>query len=73
MMLFSLKNARVTYRRLMDRVFKDQMRRNIEVYVDSILVKSSWVEDLVGDLEETFSTLQKYGFKLNPSKCIFLC
>lgn len=55
----------------MDRVFRDRVGRNIEVYVDNTLVKLSQTKDLVGDLEETFSTLQRYGLKLNTSKCIF--
>lgn len=71
MMPFGLKIAEAIYHMLMDQVFKDQIRRNIEVYEDDILVKSSRVEDSVGDLEETFVTLQRYGLKLNPSKCIF--
>lgn len=41
------------------------------MYVDDILVKSSKAEDLITDLEETFSTLQRYGLKLNPNKYIF--
>lgn len=41
------------------------------MFVDDILVKSAQVEDLVGDLEETFATLQRYGLKFNLSKCIF--
>lgn len=41
------------------------------MYVDAILVKSIKVRDLVKDLEETFSTLQRYRLKLNLDKCIF--
>lgn len=56
---------------MMDPVFKDQMERNIEVYVDDILVKAVRAKDLMKDLEEPFSTLQRYELKLNPSKFIF--
>lgn len=70
-MPFSLKNVGVIYQRLIDREFRDQMERNIEVYVDDILVKSFWAENLVEDLEEMFYTLQRYKLKLNPSKYIF--
>lgn len=38
-MLFGLKNVGVTYQRPMDMVFRQQIGRNIEVYVDNILVK----------------------------------
>lgn len=38
---FSLKNARVTYQRLVNKIFKDQIGQNIEVYIDDILVKGT--------------------------------
>jgi len=40
-MPFKLKNPGATYKRLMDRVFIDQIGRNMEVYVDDMVVKSS--------------------------------
>lgn len=70
-MSFGLKNAGVAYQRLINRVFKNQMGRNIEIYVDDIVVKSTRAEDLIGDIEEIFVTLQRYGLKLNLNKCIF--
>lgn len=39
-MPFSLKNARVTYQRLVNHMFKEQLRDKMEVYIDDILVKS---------------------------------
>ncbi|KAL0345504.1 UNVERIFIED_CONTAM: Retrovirus-related Pol polyprotein from transposon [Sesamum radiatum] len=45
--------------------------RNVEVYVDDMLVKSKEVGNHVVDLEETFSVLRKYRLKLNPAKCTF--
>ncbi|KAL0458557.1 UNVERIFIED_CONTAM: hypothetical protein Slati_0482900 [Sesamum latifolium] len=45
--------------------------RNVEVYVDDMLVKSKKAVDHVKDLEETFSVLRKYKLKLNPAKCAF--
>ncbi|KAL0386047.1 UNVERIFIED_CONTAM: hypothetical protein Sradi_2999000 [Sesamum radiatum] len=47
------------------------MGRNVEVYVDDMLVKSKKAEEHVKDLEETFSVLRKYKLKLNPAKCAF--
>ncbi|XP_073154100.1 uncharacterized protein [Henckelia pumila] len=70
-MPFGLKNAGATYQRLMDRVFASQIGRNVEVYVDDILVKSQDDVGLLADLEETFSTLRAYQVKLNPEKCVF--
>lgn len=39
-MPFGLKNASATYQRLMDRIFKQQIGRNVKVYVDDMVVKS---------------------------------
>ncbi|KAL0412943.1 UNVERIFIED_CONTAM: polyprotein [Sesamum radiatum] len=45
--------------------------KNVEVYLDDILVKSKKAEEHVKVLEETFSVLRKYKLKLNPAKCAF--
>ncbi|XP_075524504.1 uncharacterized protein LOC142556894 [Primulina tabacum] len=55
----------------MDRVFSKHVGRNVEAYVDNIMVKSKDLTQLIPDLVETFSTLGSYGLKLNPQKCIF--
>ena len=68
---FGLKNAGVTYQRLMNKIFANQIRRNVQVYVDDMLVKNWREEDHLKDLEETFGTLRSYNMKLNPSKCAF--
>ncbi|CAA0840081.1 Unknown protein, partial [Striga hermonthica] len=70
-MPFGLKNAGATYQRLVDKIFKEQLGRNMEVYVDDMLVKSKDEIDHVSDLKETFMTLRKYEMKLNPAKCSF--
>ncbi|CAA0811058.1 Unknown protein, partial [Striga hermonthica] len=70
-MPFGLKNAGATYQRLVDKIFKEQLGRNMEVYVDDMLVKSREELDHVRDLRETFLTLRRYGMKLNPAKCSF--
>ncbi|KAL0420443.1 UNVERIFIED_CONTAM: Retrovirus-related Pol polyprotein from transposon [Sesamum latifolium] len=70
-MLFGLKNTGTTYQRLVDKIFRPQIGRNVGVYVDDMLVKSKRVGDHVADLEETLSSLRKYRLKLNPSKCAF--
>ncbi|KAL0462457.1 UNVERIFIED_CONTAM: Polyprotein P3 [Sesamum latifolium] len=68
---FGLKNAGATYQRLVDKIFRPKIGRNIEVYVDDMLVKSKKAEEHVKDLEETFSVLRKYKLKLNLAKCAF--
>ncbi|KAL0445373.1 UNVERIFIED_CONTAM: putative protein K02A2.6 [Sesamum latifolium] len=70
-MSFGLKNAGATYQRLVDKIFHPQIGKNVEVYVDDMLVKSKKTADHVKDLEETFSVLRKYKLKLNPVKCAF--
>ena len=70
-MSFGLKNVGATYQRLMNKMFTHQLVRNIQVYVDDMLVKSVRENDHLSDLQETFNTLQSYNMKLNPSKCVF--
>ncbi|GKV34728.1 hypothetical protein SLEP1_g43074 [Rubroshorea leprosula] len=52
-------------------VFRAQIGRNLEVYVDDIVVKSLKAEDHLADLDETFNNLKKNRMQLNPTKCIF--
>ena len=52
-------------------MFSHQIERNVEVYVDDMLVKSNDEADHLDDLKETFNTLCKYKIKLNPTKCVF--
>jgi hypothetical protein len=71
MMPFNLKNAGATYQRLVNRMFQSQIGRNVEVYVDDMLVKSIRAAKHIEDLREIFQTLRKYKMKLNPMKCAF--
>ena len=52
-------------------MFAQQIGRNVQVYVDDMLVKSRREEDHLEDLWETFDTLRSYNIKLNPGKCAF--
>lgn len=70
-MPFSLKNIDATYRRLMDKVFKDLLRKNIKLYVDDMLVKSSDPNDHPKNLAEIFAELQRHNMRLNPEKYVF--
>ena len=58
-MPFGLKKARATYQRLVKKMFSKQIGRNIEVYVDDMLVKSKEESAHLDDLEETFITLRQ--------------
>ena len=70
-MSFGLKNAGATYQRLMNKMFTRQIGRNVQVYVDDMLVKSQREEDHLADLKETFDTLLSFNMKLNLEKCAF--
>src|SRR5438128_2155046 len=71
MMPFGLKNAGATYQRAMQRCLHDQLGRNVEAYVDDVIIKSRVKEDLISDLSETFTNLRRFRWKLNPEKWVF--
>ena len=70
-MPFGLKNAEVTYQRLVNKMFSKQIGRNMEVCIHDMLVKRKEEFANLDDLEETFMTLKQYQMKLNLSKCAF--
>ncbi|GJT83764.1 reverse transcriptase domain-containing protein [Tanacetum coccineum] len=69
-MPFVLKNAGATYQRL-DKGFDRQIGRNLEIYVDDLVIKIHTKTELLRDIEETFCMLRKLNMKLNPKKCTF--
>jgi hypothetical protein len=70
-MSFGLKNAGATYQRAIQACFKRQLNKNVEAYVDDVVVKTKNSSTLNDDLEETFASLREYRWKLNPNKCVF--
>jgi hypothetical protein len=70
-MSFGLKNAGATYQRAIQACFKRQLNKNIEAYVDDVVVKTKNSDTLIVDLEETLASLREYRWKLNPNKCVF--
>ncbi|GJU39369.1 reverse transcriptase domain-containing protein [Tanacetum coccineum] len=70
-MPFGLKNAEVTYQRLVNTIFEGQMGRNLEAYVDDMVIKSKTEPEMIKDVEEPLLTLKKVNMKLNPKKCSF--
>ena len=56
-MPFGLKNVGATYQRLVNHMFRPQIGRNVEVYVDDMLVKSQDEEIHLDSLQEAFDTL----------------
>uniref|UniRef100_A0A2N9FVR8 Reverse transcriptase domain-containing protein n=1 Tax=Fagus sylvatica TaxID=28930 RepID=A0A2N9FVR8_FAGSY len=70
-MPFGLKNAGATYQRTMTAMFHDMMHKEIEDYVDDIVVKSKKREDHLGILRKVFDRCRLYKLKMNPLKCAF--
>jgi hypothetical protein len=68
---FGLKNAGATYQRMMQNCLGSQIGRNIQVYIDDVVITTKKEESLISDLTETFDNLNRYKLKLNPTKCSF--
>ncbi|GAU30655.1 hypothetical protein TSUD_31270 [Trifolium subterraneum] len=70
-MPFGLKNAGATYQRLMDRVFVEQIGKNLEVYIDDMAAKTQKEGEHNKDLEDILKSVRKYNMRLNPAKYSF--
>jgi hypothetical protein len=65
-MAFGLKNGGATYQNCIQIILEPQIGRNVEAYIDDVVVKSKRHGDLLDDLKETFNNLRKYKMMLNP-------
>ena len=71
MMPFGLKNASATYQRTMTLIFGDMLHKQVEDYVDDLVVKvKNPVEHLL-HLRQIFERCREYNLRMNPSKCAF--
>ena len=70
-MPFGLKNAVSTYKRMMTRIFKSQLGKSIEAYIDDMVVKSKVASKHVRDLGDIFEILRRHKLRLNAFKCSF--
>jgi hypothetical protein len=70
-MAFRLKNGGATYQKCNHIILEPQIGRNVEAYIDNVVVKSKNHGDLLDDLKETFDNLCKYKMMLNPKKYVF--
>ena len=59
-MLFGLKNVCATYQCAMQRIFDDMIHKNIEYYVENLVIKSKKREDHLQDLRMVFDRLKRY-------------
>jgi hypothetical protein len=70
-MAFRLKNGGATYQNCIHIILEPQIERNVEAYIDDVVVKSKKHDNLLDDLKETFDNLHKYKMMLNPKKYVF--
>ena len=70
-MPFGLKNAGATYQRAATTLFHDMMHRDVEVYVDDMIVKSQGGADHLAALQRFFERIRQFRLRLNPKKCSF--
>ena len=70
-MPFGLKNAGAIYQRMVTRMFKDQIVKMMEIYIDDMVVKSKLSQNHLEDLTKTFRILRLHKLRLNASKCVF--
>ncbi|KAI3715634.1 hypothetical protein L6452_22620 [Arctium lappa] len=70
-MPFGVKNARSTYRRLVNKMFKEHLGDTMEVYINDMLVKSKHAINHIDHLKRSFDIIKEYHMTLNPTKCSF--
>ncbi|KAK1663682.1 hypothetical protein QYE76_051841 [Lolium multiflorum] len=70
-MPFGLTNAGATYQRMMQKCLATQIGKNVQVYIDDVVITINQGSSLIDDLKETFDNLDKFCLKLNLTKCSF--
>jgi light-regulated signal transduction histidine kinase (bacteriophytochrome) len=70
-MTFGLKNIGETYQKAMQKCLESQIGKNVEAYVNDMVINTTAKDNLIANLAETFANLRHYRWKLNPEKCVF--
>ncbi|KAK0578895.1 hypothetical protein LWI29_017921 [Acer saccharum] len=70
-MPFGLKNARATYQRLVNKLFRQLIGRSMEVCIDDMITKSQMANQHPEDLRQNFQVIRENQMRLNPTKCAF--
>ena len=70
-MPFGLKNVGATYQRVTTALFHDMMHKEVEAYVDDMMVKLETREGHFEALDKFLARLERYNLRLNPKKCVF--
>ena len=71
MIPLGLKKVGATYMRVMTTIFHDMIYKDIELYVDDVIVKSRESSYHLTHLKKFFDRLRRYNLNLNPAKCVF--
>jgi hypothetical protein len=69
-MPFGLKNAGATYQRAIQTCLADHWGKQVEAYVNDVVIKIESLENFIEDLQMVFNSLRRYRWKLNPEKCV---
>lgn len=70
-MNFGLKNVGIAYQWLINKMFKDQLGKNMEVYLYFMIIKTIQALNHIEDLREVFEVIRRYGMRINLKKCVF--
>ena len=70
-MPFGLKNTGATYQRMATTLLHDMIHKEIEVYINDMMVKSSTREGNFEALDKFLARAERYNLILNPKKCVF--
>ena len=68
-MPFGLKNADATYQCPATTSLHDLIHKEVQVYVDDMIVKSKDYEGHMPALQKFFERIWFYKLRLNPKKC----
>ena len=69
-MPFGLKNVGATYQRAATALFHDMMHKEVEVFMDDMMIKSETREEHFKALDKFLERLERYNLQLNPKKCV---
>lgn len=70
-MPFGLKNASAMYQKVVNTVSVDHISRQIEVYIENMIIKMLESKNHIQDMQDVFDSLLKYKMKLNLMKFSF--
>ena len=66
-----MKNSGAAYQRAATTLFHDMMHKDVEVYVEDMIVKSRDRADHLAALQRLFERIRRFRLRLNPKKCTF--